>query len=76
MSQWGCVSAANLSCQTSSIVDVRKVGRTPRCYFQMSSPKLEALTFVGSEFMAQSLRIPCSSAVGRGQRKGGFPLKV
>ncbi|XP_015887115.3 15-cis-phytoene desaturase, chloroplastic/chromoplastic [Ziziphus jujuba] len=76
MSQWGCVSAANLSWQTSSIVSIRKVGSTPRCCFQMGLPNLEALTFGGSEFMSQSLRIPCSSATGRGQRKRGFPLKV
>ena len=38
--------------------------------------KVEALTFGGSEFIAQSLRIPCSSTIGRGQRKEVFPLKV
>ncbi|KAF3456717.1 hypothetical protein FNV43_RR01371 [Rhamnella rubrinervis] len=64
MSQWGCVSAANLSLQ-SSIVDIGKLGSTPRCCFQM-----------GSEFIARTLRIPCSSTIHRGRRKGVFPLKV
>ena len=42
----------------------------------MGMQKVEALTFGGSEFIAQSLRIPCSSTIVRGQRKGVFPLKV
>lgn len=75
MFQWGCVSAANLSLQ-SSFVDIRKLGSSPRRCFQMGSQKVEALTFGGSEFMARSLRIPCSSTICKGQRKGAIPLKV
>nr|ACT34016.1 phytoene desaturase [Elaeagnus umbellata] len=75
MSQWGCTTAANLSCQ-GSVVDLRELRSRPSCCFQMGSLKTGALTSRGIEFMAHGSRIPCSRAIGRRIKKGGSQLKV
>ncbi|KAL5542810.1 hypothetical protein UlMin_010520 [Ulmus minor] len=72
MSQWGCVSAANLSCQSCFVEN----GSVPRCYFQVGKQKTESLGFGSSEFMAQSLRISSSKGVSRRKKKGVLPLQV
>ncbi|EXB87084.1 15-cis-phytoene desaturase [Morus notabilis] len=79
MSQWGCVSAANLGWQkTSAAVDGRNGGNMPRCCFYLGSQKMDSLAFGYGEFLARGSRISSSRAVGRRQKKGvSFsPLKV
>ncbi|BFG15559.1 hypothetical protein CerSpe_018330 [Prunus speciosa] len=66
MSQWACVSAANLSCQ-ASIINTQKLRNTPRC---------DAFSFKGSEFMAQSCRFLSPQAIYGRPRNGACPLKV
>ncbi|XP_021803084.1 phytoene dehydrogenase, chloroplastic/chromoplastic [Prunus avium] len=66
MSQWACVSAANLSCQ-ASIINTQKLRNTPRC---------DAFSFKGSEFMAQSCRFLSPQAIHGRPRNGACPLKV
>ncbi|ONI28989.1 hypothetical protein PRUPE_1G174100 [Prunus persica] len=66
MSQWACVSAANLSCQ-ASIINTQKLRNTPRC---------DAFSFKGSEFMAQSCRFLSPQTIYGRPRNGACPLKV
>ncbi|XP_008222708.1 PREDICTED: phytoene dehydrogenase, chloroplastic/chromoplastic [Prunus mume] len=66
MSQWACVSAANLSCQ-ASIINTQKLRNTPRC---------DDFSFKGSEFMAQSCRFLSPQAIYGRPRNGACPLKV